>query len=207
MVSALALLYILTIAIHHAVTLSLADIPSCAEQVAFSSLNSTGCTLSDYSCLCKDQSFISSLLPVVEKDCSPADLQKTIETTESFCDGVGITIAVPTSTQYAAPSASPIATPNTTPIATPSDFPSDILGDTPTGAPIPLFTTRIVSYNRTSASGATSKKSIATQSTTPTIIIPTPSPGIFTFTGVATKYPALAVWSGILSATIVFLLL
>ena len=30
MVSALALLYILTIAIHHAVTLSLADIPSCA---------------------------------------------------------------------------------------------------------------------------------------------------------------------------------
>ena len=45
------------------------------EQAALSSISSSGCKLTDLSCLCKDQSFISSLLPVVEKDCSPADLQ------------------------------------------------------------------------------------------------------------------------------------
>ena len=47
------------------------------EQAAFSSISSTGCQLTDIDCICKDQSFITSLLPIVEKDCSPADLQST----------------------------------------------------------------------------------------------------------------------------------
>lgn len=44
-------------------------------EAAFSSITSTGCQITEVECICKDQSFLSSLLPVVEKACSPADLQ------------------------------------------------------------------------------------------------------------------------------------
>lgn len=44
-------------------------------QTAFSSIGGTGCQLTYISCTCKDQSFIDTLLPFVEKACSPSDLQ------------------------------------------------------------------------------------------------------------------------------------
>ncbi|CAF9912943.1 MAG: hypothetical protein HETSPECPRED_001267 [Heterodermia speciosa] len=73
----------------------ISDLPECATQAAFSSLTSTGCQISDIGCICKDQSFISSLLPVVEKACSPADLQKTVDFAEAFCKSAGISLTVP----------------------------------------------------------------------------------------------------------------
>ena len=93
----------------------------CADtqtQAALSSLTSTGCQIADVGCICKDQSFINSLLPVVEKACDPADLQssscdlsimrtvisdfftaETVDFAETFCKSAGITLTVPTVAQ------------------------------------------------------------------------------------------------------------
>ena len=48
---------------------------SAQEKAAFSSLSATGCQLTDIECICKDQSLVTSLLPVLQNQCSPADLQ------------------------------------------------------------------------------------------------------------------------------------
>ena len=82
-----------TIAINRGCAQSIGDVPQCAvswivltcramltlvflqEEAAFSSISSTGCQITDVNCICKDQSFMNSLLPVVEKSCNPADLQ------------------------------------------------------------------------------------------------------------------------------------
>jgi CFEM domain len=42
---------------------------------AISSIGTTGCQLADIECICKDSAFINSLTPVVQKQCSPEDLQ------------------------------------------------------------------------------------------------------------------------------------
>ena len=77
---------------------SISDVPHCAvcesatifnvvrcptkytaqAQAAYSSISSTGCQIQEIACICKDQSFVASLLPVVEKACSPADLQSEL---------------------------------------------------------------------------------------------------------------------------------
>ena len=77
---------------------NISDIPECAvsviwtfvvicrtrmsqqTQAALSILTSTGCQVTAISCICKDRSFINSPLPVVQKACSPADLQRSSET-------------------------------------------------------------------------------------------------------------------------------
>ena len=107
---------------------NLGDIPSCAvrsmltstniktdifqESAAVSSIESSGCDLTNITCICTDQSFINSLLPVVEKNCDASDLnsKKSFEgetqfTNEGFstetevfaqslCAGVGVTLSV-----------------------------------------------------------------------------------------------------------------
>ncbi|KAI4140793.1 MAG: hypothetical protein L6R39_005655, partial [Caloplaca ligustica] len=86
---------------------SLADIPTCASTAALQSFTSTGCQLTDFPCICNDQSFLTSLLPVVEAACSPEDLQKTTAFTQKLCRDNGVTLNIPTG---AASSASATAT-------------------------------------------------------------------------------------------------
>jgi hypothetical protein len=119
-----------TIAIDRGCAQSIGDVPQCAvswivltcramltlfflqKEAAFSSISSTGCQITDVNCICKDQSFINSLLPVVEKKCNPADLQsnyvsksqtltkvsnkdkETVAFTKNLCDSVDVTITV-----------------------------------------------------------------------------------------------------------------
>ncbi|MCJ1224468.1 hypothetical protein MMC12_001113 [Toensbergia leucococca] len=86
---------------------SISDVPACAETAALSSISSTGCQLTDFKCICTDQSFISSLLPVVQNSCSAADFQKTITFTQNLCSSVGITLNIASITAAAtAPSMS-----------------------------------------------------------------------------------------------------
>ena len=48
-------------------------------QAAFSSIGSTGCQITEIDCICKDQAFLASLLPVVEESCDRADLQSMFD--------------------------------------------------------------------------------------------------------------------------------
>ncbi|KAI4278666.1 MAG: hypothetical protein L6R38_005195 [Xanthoria sp. 2 TBL-2021] len=84
---------------------SLNDVPGCASQAALSSFTSSGCAISDPACICKNQNFLDSLLPVVTEACSPEELQRTVEFTQKFCANAGVNLAIPTSS-----AASPTAT-------------------------------------------------------------------------------------------------
>lgn len=49
----------------------------------------------DAQCLCKDQTFITSLTKKVEAACSKDDLNKVVTLATSACKSAGVTIAIP----------------------------------------------------------------------------------------------------------------
>ena len=51
------------------------DLPQCAEGPALQAIGSTGCQLTDFGCICRDQKFLMMLQPQIEAACSPSDLQ------------------------------------------------------------------------------------------------------------------------------------
>ncbi|KAI4193222.1 MAG: hypothetical protein LQ350_008421 [Teloschistes chrysophthalmus] len=55
---------------------SLTDLPTCALAPATAAFTSSNCG-QDIACICKDQNFINSLRPVIERACSPEDFQST----------------------------------------------------------------------------------------------------------------------------------
>lgn len=46
-------------------------------------------------CLCKDQTFISSLTKKVEAACSKADLDKVVTLATNACQSAGVTVDIP----------------------------------------------------------------------------------------------------------------
>ncbi|KAL8654920.1 MAG: hypothetical protein Q9226_003244 [Calogaya cf. arnoldii] len=96
---------------------SLSDVPGCASQAAFNSITGSGCPITDAACICRNQDFLDSLLPVVREACTPEEFQKTVEFTRQFCGNAGVEPAITTdaasstatdsttSTAVAAPSA------------------------------------------------------------------------------------------------------
>ncbi|KAL8847273.1 MAG: hypothetical protein Q9198_011238 [Flavoplaca austrocitrina] len=109
---------------------SLSDVPACASEAALSSFTNSGCPLTDAACICRNQGFLDSLLPVVQDQCSPEELQSTffpsfhlhlriktrserlmrfsigtIEFTRGFCSDAGVDLAISTSADAASPTA------------------------------------------------------------------------------------------------------
>ncbi|KAL8917241.1 MAG: hypothetical protein Q9208_008080 [Pyrenodesmia sp. 3 TL-2023] len=82
---------------------SLTDVPSCASGPALTSFTSTGCPITEISCICRDQGFLTGLLPVVEAACSPEDLQRTIAFTENLCRDNGVPISITASADASEP--------------------------------------------------------------------------------------------------------
>ncbi|KAL8836411.1 MAG: hypothetical protein Q9176_006350 [Flavoplaca citrina] len=84
---------------------SLGDVPACASEAALSSFTNSGCPLTDPACICRNQGFLDSLLPVVQAECSPEELQRTIEFTRGYCSDAGVDLAISTSADAASPTA------------------------------------------------------------------------------------------------------
>ncbi|KAL9593346.1 MAG: hypothetical protein Q9179_005938 [Wetmoreana sp. 5 TL-2023] len=70
-----ALLSILALTLSTSNAQSFNDVPECASKPALAAFTSSGCSLTDLPCICKNQNFISSLLPVVKNACPPEDLK------------------------------------------------------------------------------------------------------------------------------------
>lgn len=70
---------LLAVAFSAAVTSAqnLQDIPQCAMGPALDSIGSTHCDTNNFKCICNNKSWLTSLLPDIEKDCSPDDLKST----------------------------------------------------------------------------------------------------------------------------------
>lgn len=84
----------------------LSQIPSCALGPAVAALGSTGCSETDFKCICSASSFITSLTPAVTAACDASDLAKAEAFAVSLCASVGITLNLGGSTTSAAPPAS-----------------------------------------------------------------------------------------------------
>ncbi|MCJ1426688.1 hypothetical protein MMC29_004591 [Sticta canariensis] len=74
---------------------TLTDVPECSYNDALTNINNTGCQISNLECICNDQGWLAKLLPQVQKDCSPADLAKTIAFTQNLCKTVGVELNIP----------------------------------------------------------------------------------------------------------------
>ncbi|KAI4124495.1 MAG: hypothetical protein LQ347_005716 [Umbilicaria vellea] len=74
---------------------SLSSLPTCAQAPAEAGIGATGCTLTDFKCLCSAQAFISSLTTQIQTACSPADQAATLAFAQQLCGSVGITIPTP----------------------------------------------------------------------------------------------------------------
>ena len=60
-----------------AIAQNLGNLPQCALNPALQAIGSTGCSLQDFSCICKDSKFLQTLQPQIEAACDAADLQST----------------------------------------------------------------------------------------------------------------------------------
>ncbi|KAL8945801.1 MAG: hypothetical protein Q9183_008003, partial [Haloplaca sp. 2 TL-2023] len=58
---------------------------------AIASFTTSGCEdLNDFTCICENEDYINSLLPVIQEACSPEDLQRTLDFTEELCRNNGV---------------------------------------------------------------------------------------------------------------------
>ncbi|KAK0516450.1 hypothetical protein JMJ35_001053 [Cladonia borealis] len=88
----------------------LSGLPTCAQASAISSFTSTGCQITDLTCICDDSTFIESLAPAIEKDCSPADIQEVSTFAMQLCDSVSVTLSLAGIISTAQPTVIPATT-------------------------------------------------------------------------------------------------
>lgn len=73
------------------------NIPTC-EGTCIASANLGSCAATDTACLCKSDTFISSVAACVEKTCTGSDLSTAITATEQLCIAVGTPASISSST-------------------------------------------------------------------------------------------------------------
>ncbi|KAK6334837.1 hypothetical protein TWF718_010282 [Orbilia javanica] len=72
------------------------QIPQCALSCALTSLqSSSGCSATDFACICRASSFVESLIPCVTSGCSDAEIQATIQAATELCSQAGVSLSVP----------------------------------------------------------------------------------------------------------------
>ncbi|KAI4116498.1 MAG: hypothetical protein LQ345_003098 [Seirophora villosa] len=89
---------------------SLTDIPPCAQTSALESLTSTNCQINDFPCICRNEAFLASLLPVVREACSPDELAQVTAIAQNLCRENGVTLDIPTTTTSAGEEQQPTTT-------------------------------------------------------------------------------------------------
>ncbi|OBT56252.1 hypothetical protein VE04_02425 [Pseudogymnoascus sp. 24MN13] len=70
------------------------DVPLCALGPLSIAAGENNCNM-EATCLCKDQTFISSLTKKVEAACSKADLDKVVTLATNACQSAGVTVDIP----------------------------------------------------------------------------------------------------------------
>lgn len=102
-------------------------------KATLANIQASGCQITDVACICKDQSFIYSLLPVVQKACPPDDVQskceymetdaladwstETLDFTRKLCKtaGITLTVSIPPTAGAASSAPAPASTVNSAP--------------------------------------------------------------------------------------------
>jgi len=85
---------------------SLSGLPQCAESCAISAVGSTGCAVTNATCICEATSFLQGVDSCIQTACSAADIQATLQFAQKYCLSGGVTITLPT---QAATSVAPVS--------------------------------------------------------------------------------------------------
>ena len=64
---------------------SIADIPACAQTCLLPALQATGCSMTDFNCICGSAQFVSGSKACILKACSTADAEKAAKATYQLC--------------------------------------------------------------------------------------------------------------------------
>ncbi|EXJ87807.1 hypothetical protein A1O1_04734 [Capronia coronata CBS 617.96] len=117
---------------------TLSGLPACAQDAASAALVSSGCPLTDTSCICSSTAFINAITNTVTQSCSPADVATAVEFGRTICGpalaaGAG---SSPSSTQASSPSTEAAAT--APPTSTDTDTDADSYGASTTAIPVTL---------------------------------------------------------------------
>ncbi|MCJ1356012.1 MAG: hypothetical protein MMC33_006006 [Icmadophila ericetorum] len=164
---------------------NLSNLPSCALQPALSAIQSSGCGLSDYKCICSDTSFLTTLEQDIKTTCSLADQQKAAVFAYNLCIQYQITLPVggPAPATSSLPASSPVAPTTTTAAET---------------TPATTTTTAAVTSLATTAAASTTVQTVVSQYTdgqpqAPTGVANATTPATATitpFTGAASSLQA-----------------
>ncbi|KAI6112382.1 hypothetical protein EDD17DRAFT_1595822 [Pisolithus thermaeus] len=73
------------------------SLPSCANP-CITNANLGGCSATDDTCLCENQTFINSTTTCIESSCTGNDLQEAEQYAQSLCLAVGVTLTIATPT-------------------------------------------------------------------------------------------------------------
>ncbi|KAL4072177.1 hypothetical protein V8B97DRAFT_1915696 [Scleroderma yunnanense] len=69
-------------------------LPSCAV-TCITNANTGGCASTDDSCLCNNQTFVSTTTSCIESSCSGNDLVEAEQYAQAICAAVGVTLTAP----------------------------------------------------------------------------------------------------------------
>ncbi|KAI6018318.1 hypothetical protein EDC04DRAFT_2742509 [Pisolithus marmoratus] len=72
-------------------------LPACA-QTCITNADLGGCSITDDTCLCNNQTFVSSTTSCIESSCTGSDLQEAEQYAQSLCLAVGVTLTISTPT-------------------------------------------------------------------------------------------------------------
>ncbi|KAF9027664.1 hypothetical protein BDZ89DRAFT_1066782 [Hymenopellis radicata] len=68
------------------------SLPHCAVTCITNAVLSSGCPLSNQTCLCKSSVFVSTAAACIQSACSPADQNTAVQGAEALCKSVGVTV-------------------------------------------------------------------------------------------------------------------
>lgn len=130
---------------------SLAGLPACAQTCALGAISSTGCSLTDFKCICSASAYLDSINKCINTACSAADIAATLAFANQVCLSAGVTLSPPAAatTTAAAPAEVTSTLAPTTVVAPYGTGNATVAQPTGTGAP----TTSVLPFSGASSVG------------------------------------------------------
>ncbi|KXL47855.1 hypothetical protein M433DRAFT_6846 [Acidomyces richmondensis BFW] len=141
----------------------LTALPSCALGPAVSAVGSTGCSATNYTCICSDSKFIQQLEPAIESACNAQEVQQAESAAYTLCSSAGVTLTFPAAVATTTSSSVSVSTTSS------------------------VTETMSTSMSMTSET-STSMSSVSTMTTTNVTMTSTPTTSVVPYTGAAVAH-------------------
>ncbi|KAL8901719.1 MAG: hypothetical protein Q9192_000406 [Flavoplaca navasiana] len=156
-------------------SISLANLPKCAQAPATSGLASTPCDLTNLACICSAVEFVTALTTKVQESCSAADQQATLSFAQGLCARFGVTLNVPAIAANVPSSAPAAAAPAQAASAAPAPSSAAAAPVSASGSPEEDMMDDAVPAGETTTPAASSAETMSSAPVSPNDAFPTSS--------------------------------